>query len=287
MKLPESSSSGARASDLLNRYLRDHREERRKARPALTRTASRPPIAATATPVADDVAAVRPALWRRAAAEFIGTGVLASIVIGAAIAAQQLSEDGGVQLLASSAATALGLAVLIAVLGPVSGAHVNPVITLAEAAHRRCSNDGSTSFAEVMAYLVSQLFGATGGALLAHAMFAEPVAIATTDRITIGTVLGEVIATAGLVLVVNALIRTGRVALIAPVVAAYIGAAYWFTSSSFANPALTVARALSDTVAGIAPSSVPLFIAAQLVGGLLGLLLAVALFPSGEGEQSD
>lgn len=217
-----------------------------------------------------------PALWRRALAELLGTGVLVAIVVGSGIAAQRLSPgDTGIELLENSLATALGLGVLILVLQPVSGAHFNPVVTLVDAvrgSHRRAS--------EVAAYLLAQFAGAIGGALLADAMFGAPVALSQSQRADPGRVLGEVVATALLVLVVFGLAAAGRDALAAPAVGAYIGAAYWFTSStSFANPAVTVGRVFSDTFAGIAPASVPWFVAAQLVGGALGAALTVAILP--------
>ena len=217
-----------------------------------------------------------PALWRRLVAEFLGTGLLVAIVVGSGIMASRLSpNDVGLQLLENSLATALGLAVLIAVLAPVSGAHFNPVVSIVDLVSRR----GRRPLGAV-GYLVAQIAGAIAGALLANAMFGIPTVIATTDRVDAGTLIGEVVATAGLILVIVGLSRTGRPALIAAAVGAYIGAAYWFTSStSFANPAVTIGRIFSDTFAGIAPSSALPFIGAQLVGGAVGLAIATLLFP--------
>lgn len=219
-----------------------------------------------------------PPLWRRLSAESLGTGLLVTIVVGSGIMASRLSpDDVGLQLLENSLATALGLAVLILVLGPVSGAHFNPVVSIADTVASR-----STGVRPIQAlgYLLAQIGGAIGGALLANLMFGVPAAIATTDRLSFGTFVGEVVATAGLLLVILGLSRTRRPALIAAAVGAYIGAAYWFTSStSFANPAVTIGRIFSDTFAGIAPTSALAFIAAQLLGGAIGLVLAIALFP--------
>lgn len=220
-------------------------------------------------------------MTRRLLAEFLGTGLLVTVVVGSGIAAQRLSpDDVGLQLLQNSTATVLGLAVLILLFGPVSGAHFNPVVTLAGWWLGRRSGAG-TSPAEVAAYLVAQGAGGIGGALLANVMFSVDAGLATTERTGTGLLVGEVVATAGLVLLIFALVRSGRSALVAPAVGAYIGAAYWFTSStSFANPAVTVGRTFSDTFAGIAPSSAPAFVAAQVVGAAVGVLLVLALYPA-------
>jgi len=216
------------------------------------------------------------ALWRRAAAELLGTGLLVAVVVGSGIAAQRLSPgDTGLELLENSIATALGLTVLILIFQPVSGAHFNPVVTLADRALGSALSAGTITI-----YVVAQMIGGIGGALLANAMFAAPTLLSTTDRATAGHLLGEVVATAGLVLLIFALVRTGRAALAGPAVGAYIGAAYWFTSStSFANPAVTVGRIFTDTFAGIAPASAWPFLAAQLAGAAVGVGLVLLFFP--------
>ena len=220
-------------------------------------------------------------LTRRLAAEAVGTGLLVAVVVGSGIAAARLSPaDTGLQLLENSLTTVFGLAVLIVVFGPVSGAHFNPVVSGVAWILGRGTADQSPG-REAAAYAGVQVVGGVGGAVLANLMFDLPaVRFSTTDRIGVGQAIGEVVATAGLVLVIFALARTGRAALSAAAVGAYIGAAYWFTSStSFANPAVTIGRMFSDTFAGIAPGSAPLFLAAQLAGGLLGLLAIRYFFP--------
>ncbi|MBY8881174.1 aquaporin [Actinacidiphila acidipaludis] len=218
-------------------------------------------------------------LSRRAAAEFVGTAALVAVVVGSGIQAASLSHDIGVQLLANALATVFGLGVLIALLGPVSGAHFNPVVTLAAWWTGRADGDGLPA-REVAAYIPAQIAGGIGGAVLADAMFAEPlVRWSAHDRSAGHLWLGEVVATAGLVLLIFGLGRTGQQQTAPVAVASYIGAAYWFTSStSFANPAVTIGRTFSDTFAGIAPASVAPFIAAQLVGGVVGLVLVALVF---------
>ncbi|MGW5283916.1 aquaporin [Streptomyces collinus] len=218
-------------------------------------------------------------LPRRALAEAVGTAALVAVVVGSGIQATELSHDIGVRLLANSLATVFGLGVLIALLGPVSGAHFNPVVTLAAWLTGRRRGDGPTA-RDVAAYLPAQTAGAVAGAVLADAMFGRPlVHWSTHDRSAGHLWLGEMVATAGLVLLVFGLTRTGRAHLGPVAVASYIGAAYWFTSStSFANPAVTIGRAFTDTFAGIAPASLGPFVAAQLVGGALGLGLVLAVF---------
>ena len=213
-------------------------------------------------------------------AEFIGTGLLVAVVVGSGIAAQRLSPgETGLQLLQNSLATTLGLAVLIVVLGPVSGAHLNPVVTLAEWVLGRRSGAG-LGLRGTGAYAMVQIAGGIAGAVLANLMFEVPTRFATTTRAGTGLLLAEVVATAGLVLVIFSLTRSGRGAWVAPAVGAYIGAAYWFTSStSFANPAVTIGRIVTPTFAGIEPLSAVAFIGAQLVGGAVGAALAIALFP--------
>jgi len=221
------------------------------------------------------------ALPRRLFAEFAGTALLVTVVVGSGIAAAQLSpHDVGLQLLENSTATAFGLAVLILLFGPVSGAHFNPVVTGVDWLLGRRAGTGITGN-DLLAYIVAQVAGGIVGALLANVMFDRRVfELATKDRITHGHLVGEVVATAGLIALIFALARTGRAGLSAAAVGAYIGAAYWFTSSkSFANPAVTIGRIFSDTFAGIAPRSAPGFIAAQIIGAAVGLALVVALYP--------
>ncbi|WTW98308.1 aquaporin family protein [Streptomycetaceae bacterium NBC_01309] len=217
-------------------------------------------------------------LARRAAAEFVGTAALVAVVVGSGIQATELSDDVGVQLLANSLATVFGLGVLILLLGPVSGAHFNPVVTLAEWWTKR--HGGGVTAREVAAYVPAQVAGAIGGAILADAMFDRAlVDWSTKDRSAGHLLLGEVVATAGLILLIFGLARSERLQYAPIAVASYIGAAYWFTSStSFANPAVTVGRAFSDTFAGIEPASVPGFIAMQLIGGVVGLALVALIF---------
>ncbi len=220
-------------------------------------------------------------LVRRLLAEFAGSGLLVTVVVGSGIAAARLSPtDVGLQLLENSTATAFGLAVLILLFGPVSGAHFNPVVSLGDWLLGKRAGAG-ISGSDLSAYVTVQVLGGVAGAVLANVMFDRgAVEIATKDRITIGHFVGEVVATAGLIALIFALARTGRTGLSAAAVGAYIGAAYWFTrSTSFANPAVTVGRMFSDTFAGIAPGSAPGFIAAQLAGGLVGLALVVVLYP--------
>ena len=218
---------------------------------------------------------------RRLLAEFVGTALLVTVVVGSGIAAAQLSpDDVGLQLLENSTATVFGLAVLILLFGPVSGAHFNPVVTAADWLLGRQAGTGMTA-QHVAAYAAVQIAGGIAGAVLANVMFDRRVfELATKERITTGHLVGEVVATAGLIALIFALARTGRAALSAAAVGAYIGAAYWFTSStSFANPAVTIGRMFSDSFAGIAPSSAPGFIATQIVGALIGLVLVIALYP--------
>ena len=216
-------------------------------------------------------------LPRRLAAEFLGSAFLAAIVIGSGIAAQRLSpSDTGLELLENAAATAAGLYAIILMFGPVSGAHFNPVVSFADAAL------AGLSWRDAAAYLPAQVAGCVTGAVTANVMFAgAAVSVSAKHRATGPHALSEAIATAGLLLVIFALARSGRGSTAPAAVGAYIGAAYWFTSStSFANPAITVGRMLSDTFAGIAPSSAPVFIAAQIGGGIAGVLLIRLLYPA-------
>ena len=224
---------------------------------------------------------IRPPLARRLLAEFLGTALLVAVIVGSGIAAQRLSpDDVGLQLLENSTATVLGLTVLILVFGPVSGAHLNPVVSLADWFLGRGSAVG-LPLPEVAAYTLVQVVGAVAGSILANLMFGVETAIASTSRVTGGHLLAEAVATSLLVAVIFALARTGRGSIVAPVVGAYIGAAYWFTSStSFANPAVTVGRVFSDTFAGIAPSSAAAFVVMQVAGVVVGVGLTLALYPN-------
>lgn len=218
-----------------------------------------------------------PPLWRRALAELLGASLLVTVVVGSGIAAQRLSPgDVGLQLLENSIATALGLTVLILVFQTVSGAHFNPVVTLADR-----TLGARLPGVDIAVYVVAQIVGGIGGAVLANLMFDAPTVLSTTDRATPSHLLGELVATAGLILVIFALARTGRTALVAPAVGAYIGAAYWFTSStSFANPAVAIGRIFTDTFTGIAPGSAGWFLAAQLLGAVVGVGLVLVFFPN-------
>jgi arsenate reductase len=219
---------------------------------------------------------VKPLLWRALLAEFLGAALLAAVVIGSGIAAQRLSPgDVGLELLENAAATAAGLYVIILMFGPISGAHFNPVVSLVDASF------GGMRWQRAVAYIPAQVAGCIAGAIVANAMFAlAAVSISTKHRASPAHFLSELIATAGLLLVIFSLARTRRAASAAAAVGAYIGAAYFFTSStSFANPAITIGRMFSDTFAGIAPSSAPSFIVAQLVGGIAAIALVRALYP--------
>jgi glycerol uptake facilitator-like aquaporin len=222
-----------------------------------------------------------PPLARRLVAEFLGTGLLVAVVVGSGIAAQRLSPtDTGLQLLQNSLTTVFGLGVLILLFGSLSGAHFNPVVSAVDWVVGRRSRTG-LSGRDVLAYSVAQILGGIGGALLANVMFGlAAVQISQHVRAAPGLWLGELVATAGLIAVILTLARTGRASLSAASVAAWIGAAYWFTSStSFANPAVTIARIFSDTFAGIAPASAPMFIVFQVLGAALGMGLALYLYP--------
>jgi glycerol uptake facilitator-like aquaporin len=226
-------------------------------------------------------------LPRRLLAEFLGTGLLVTVVVGSGIAAQTLSRDVGLELLENAVVTAAGLAVLILVLGPVSGGHFNPAVSLVDWLLGRRGRTG-LSTRDLAAYLPAQVGGAISGAVLADAMFAKPLVHWSAHARSGGHVwLGEVVATAGLLLVIVALARTGRTSQTPWAVGAYIGAAYWFTSStSFANPAVSVGRAFTDTFAGIAPGSLPGYLLAELGGTAVALGLIAALYP-GAREVAD
>jgi glycerol uptake facilitator-like aquaporin len=222
---------------------------------------------------------------RRLLAEFTGTGLLVAVVVGSGIAATRLTTDGALRLLVNSLVTAMALAVLILVFIQARGAHFNPVVTAADwlLGRRTPRRYGIGQAAAVMA---CQIAGAIAGAALADAMFAEPVLSPSHHhRGGAPMLLSEVVATAGLVFVIVVLTRTGRLEHVAWAVGAWIGAAYWFTAStSFANPAATIGRTLTSTYAGIAPASAPAFIAAQLVGGAIGTVLAVTVYPVRSGR---
>jgi glycerol uptake facilitator-like aquaporin len=236
-----------------------------------------------------NVKSASPALARRLLAETVGTAALVAVVVGSGIAAQTLSpNDVGLQLLENSTATVLGLGVLILMFGPVSGAHFNPVVSAVDWVLGRRVGTG-LSGRDVLAYTGAQSLGAVLGAVLENAMYAlDTFQVATHRRATGPTLLSEAVATAGLIALIFALARTGRAALSAAAVGAYIGAAYWFTAStSFANPAVTIGRMFSDTFAGIAPTSVPAFVLAQIVGAGLGAGLVLALYPDVVGSTDD
>jgi glycerol uptake facilitator-like aquaporin len=219
----------------------------------------------------------QPVLWRRVFAEFLGSLLLAAVVIGSGLAAQSLSPGTvGLELLENAAATALGLYFLILTLGPVSGAHFNPVVSLVDAV------TGGLRWRDVPWYVSAQTLGCVSGAVVANLMFSRSAtSISTHHRASTAHLFAEVIATAGLILVIFTLTRSGRGQHCASVVGSYIGAAYFFTSStSFANPAIAVGRMFSNSFAGIAPASVPGFIGAELVGGVVGYFAVITLYPS-------
>jgi glycerol uptake facilitator-like aquaporin len=216
-------------------------------------------------------------LARRAFAEFLGTALLLIAVVGSGIAAQRLSPGNtGLQLFENAAATAVALVAIILALGAVSGAHLNPVITLADRAF------GAMTNREASAYIGAQLVGAVAGTMIANVMFDLPVIeISDHARSGGGILLGEVVATFGLLLVVFGVAASGRITMAAFAVGAYIGGAYFFTSStSFANPAVTIARSLTDTFTGIEPAAVPGFVLMQFVGAALGVVAVLVLYPS-------
>jgi glycerol uptake facilitator-like aquaporin len=210
---------------------------------------------------------------RKLLAEYLGTALLVAIVVGSGIMATDLTQDVGLQLLINTVATVFGLAVLILILAPISGAHFNPVVTLIDLIQ------GKSSVIQFLQYAVVQTAGAISGAFLANAMFDNAV-IQTATKIRSGSnlYLSEIVATAGLILVINLLVNQKNLTVIPAAVAAWIGSAYFFTSStSFANPAVTIGRTFSDSFAGIAPECAPKFIAAQILGAIIGLGLVKAL----------
>jgi glycerol uptake facilitator-like aquaporin len=216
-----------------------------------------------------------PLLARQAVAEFLGSAGLVTVVIGSGIAAQRLSTDPGLRLLENALITGAGLVALILAFGPVSGGHFNPVVTLADRVF------GGVDSRQVAAYLPAQLAGGVVGAIAANLMFGLPaVTVSTHARSSAGLWLSEALATFGLVVLVFGLVRAGRAALAPFAVGAYITAAYWWSSStSFANPMIAVARTLSNTFAGVAPSSVPMFVVLQLAGGAAGVAAVALLYP--------
>ena len=210
---------------------------------------------------------------RKLLAEYLGTTLLVAIVVGSGIMATDLTQDVGLQLLINTIATVFGLAALILILAPISGAHFNPVVTLIDLIQ------GKSSFIQFLQYAVVQIAGAITGAFLANAMFDQAI-IQTATKIRSGNnlYLAEIVATAGLILVINLLVNQKNLTVIPAAVAAWIGSAYFFTSStSFANPAVTIGRTFSDSFAGIAPECAPQFIAAQILGAVIGLGLVKVL----------
>lgn len=206
-------------------------------------------------------------------AEFLGTALLVAIVVGSGIMATNLSQDVGVQLLINTISTIFGLYVLITILAPISGAHFNPVVTMVDLIQDKSST------VQFIQYSIAQVLGAITGAMLANAMFSFPLLEASTKMRSGGNLyIGEIVATAGLILVINLLVNQKNLVVIPAAVAAWIGSAYFFTSStSFANPAVTIGRTFSDSFAGIAPECAPKFIAAQVLGALIGLGLTKVL----------
>ncbi len=210
---------------------------------------------------------------KKSFAEFLGTALLVAIVVGSGIMATNLSHDIGVQLLINTISTVFGLIVLIQILAPISGANFNPLVTLIDLIEKR------TTFVVFIQYIVAQIAGAISGAALANAMFSHPL-LETAARVRSGgnLYIGEVVATAGLIMIINLLIAQEKLTMVPIIVASWIGSAYFFTSStSFANPAVTIGRAFSDSFAGIAPGCLSKFIAAQTLGALIGLGLTKVL----------
>jgi glycerol uptake facilitator-like aquaporin len=226
---------------------------------------------------------MRPDLGRRFVAELVGTAMLVAVVVGSGIAAQRLSPgDAGLQLFENAAATATGLIAIILAVGSVSGAHLNPVVSVADTIF------GGLERRALLVYIPAQIAGGIAGAILANLMFSSPaVEWSTKTRSGGGLWLAEVVATAGLLLVIFGVVRSGRSSAAPFAVGAYIGSAYWFTSStSFANPAVAIARTFSNTFAGIAPRSMPAFVAFEIVGAAVGIALVWYLYP-GIRESAD
>ncbi|HLN16631.1 MAG TPA: MIP/aquaporin family protein [Acidimicrobiales bacterium] len=222
-------------------------------------------------------------LWRRLVAEYLGSALLAAVVIGSGIAAQELSPGNtGLQLLENAAATAAGLFAIILMFGPISGGHFNPVVSFVDAGF------GGLSWRDATAYLPAQVAGCVSGAVLANVMFSKAAfELSTKHRATPAHFLSEIVATFGLLMVIFALARSGRSRTAPAAVGAYIGAAYFFTSSTaFANPAIAIGRMFSNTFAGIAPSSVPAFIGAEILGGALAFGIIRVLYPGVTPEEA-
>jgi arsenate reductase len=208
-------------------------------------------------------------ILRKWLAEYIGTATLVCVVVGSGIMGTNLSKDSAVALLVNTFSTIFALALLILIIAPISGAHFNPAVSLVQVIRREMNA------VEFLSFISAQITGAITGAIVANVMFdLEAIQISTNERVTSGTLVGEVIATAGLITVIFVLVARSQDKLIPVAVAAWIGSAYFFTSStSFANPAVTIGRVFSDTFAGINPASVLPFIIAQLIGAMLGVAL--------------
>ncbi|CAB4543415.1 unannotated protein [freshwater metagenome] len=225
----------------------------------------------------------QPTLIARLTAEAVGTALLVATVVGSGIMAQRLSpDDVGLQLLENAAATTGALIALILALGPVSGAHFNPVISMVTRLF------GGLSTRDTILYSLVQIAGGCIGAMIANVMFElDVVNLSTKDRSSGALWFSEVIATIGLVLIIFCIVRSGRASAVPYAVGVWIGGAYWFTSStSFANPAVDFARSLSDSFAGIKPSSIPGFLIAQIIGGLLAYVLVKVLYPVARDEEA-
>lgn len=233
-----------------------------------------------ATPLADEIetgtGSLRLGLARRLVAEAVGTGLLIVAVVGSGIMATRLSTDTGLQLLENAAATAGALVALILALGSVSGAHFNPIVTIVDRLF------GSIPTGEAAAYVAAQFVGACVGTVAANVMFElDPINVAHHVRSSAALWFSEGLATFALLLIIHGCVRTGRAAMVPFAVGLWIGGAYWFTSStSFANPAVTVARTLSDTFAGIAPRSAPMFVVAQFAGAATAYAFIRFVYPT-------
>jgi arsenate reductase len=239
------------------------------------------------TPLAEQVetgtGSLRLDLSRRLVAEAVGSALLIIAVVGSGIMAQRLSADVGIQLLENAFATMCALAGLVLMFGSVSGAHFNPAVTLVDRLF------GSISTRDAALYVIVQTVGACAGTVIANVMFElDPINVSTRVRSSGALWLSEVVATIGLLLVIHGCVRTGRGSVVPFAVGAWIGGAYWFTSStSFANPAVTVARTLSNSFAGIKPSSAPMFIVMQLVGAVLASALIRFIYPIKRTKTAD